>query len=298
VGADVAYGYDMFDFALEVARSFDGTADGGGFGAISRNTMTWDKQELELSLRFYDERFKNPYSRALSDPDQVDGVPGRDEAGARIRYAGVFDRRLRLRGFADFHVNPSTGTPKLRIRARADYDITDAVDVGGWVEWNDKDIGQGANAEGVACYESPFMDTPEGAPIACTGQRIKGVLRVGYEPVRKMRFDLEGQIATLDDPMYVGSMRQDASVWLKWQWWVTNDLRLQARVRYANEALDASSYLQDTIWGYFDVIYRIPKSLRLRARYDILSYIDNRASTLIRNPNPEHWLRLEVQGSF
>jgi hypothetical protein len=297
VGADVAYGFDMFDVSLEVARSFDGTPDGGGFGAITRDTMTWDKQELELSLRYYDERFKNPYSRALSDPDEVDGVPGRDEAGARIRYAGVFDRRLRLGGFVDFHVQPSTNTPKLRIRARADYDITDRVDVGGWVEWNDKDVTQGGT-NGVTCYESPFMDTPEGAPVPCTGQRLKGVLRVGYEPVRKMRFDVQGQIATLNDPMYADTMRQDASVWARWQWWATNDLRIVARVRYANEALDASDYLEDTVWGYLDVTYRIPKSLRLRLRYDILSYIDTRASTMARYPNPEHWLRLEVQGSF
>ncbi|HKA86487.1 MAG TPA: hypothetical protein VKE22_02440 [Haliangiales bacterium] len=298
VGADAAYGFDMFDVSLELARSFDGTADGGGFGGISRNTVTFDKQELELSLRFYDERFKNPYSRALSDPDEVDGVPGRDEAGGRIRYAGVFDRRLKLRGFVDFHVQPSTGTPKLRIRARADYDVTDRVDVGAWAEWNDKDIGRGATATGLACYDSPFMNTPEGAPVPCTGQRIKGAVRLGYEPVRKMRFELQGQIATLDDPMYADTMRRDASVWLRWQWWATNELRLQARARYANQALDTSSYLEDTVWAYLDVIYRIPRSLRLRARYDIISYVDNRASTMVRHPNPEHWLRLEVQGNF
>src|SRR5262249_32854760 len=144
----------------------------------------------------------------------------------------------------------------------------------------------------------PFLNTPQSAPAPGTRERIKGAVRLGYEPVRKMRFELQGQIATLDDPMYADTMRRDASVWLRWQWWATNELRLQARARYANQALDTSSYLEDTVWAYLDVIYRIPRSLRLRARYDIISYVDNRASTMVRHPNPEHWLRLEVQGNF
>src|SRR5262249_52531285 len=54
-GADVAFGMGMLDEGLEVGRSFDATPGGGGFGAISRTTLTWPKNELELALRWYDE---------------------------------------------------------------------------------------------------------------------------------------------------------------------------------------------------------------------------------------------------
>jgi hypothetical protein len=59
-----------------------------------------------------------------------------------------------------------------------------------------------------------------------------------------------------------------------------------------------SDYLEDSVWAYLDVMYRLPRTFRIRLRYDILAYTDSRTSTMERRPNPEHWLRLEVQGSF
>ena len=72
---DGAVGFGMFDFFAEVTRSFDSMpdGDGGGFGGLLRSVTTFQKQnELEASLRYYDEDFKNPYARPIAAPDEFE----------------------------------------------------------------------------------------------------------------------------------------------------------------------------------------------------------------------------------
>ena len=118
VGADAAYGIGRYDFFAEVTRSFDKMPDretpdgtlegGGGFAGILRWVTTFQKyNELETSLRYYDESFKNPYARPIAAPDEFEGVRARDEMGLRLRYTARLKKRLNLRATTDFWRSPS-----------------------------------------------------------------------------------------------------------------------------------------------------------------------------------------------
>src|SRR5690606_3081803 len=104
IGADMTWGRGWSDLGLEVARSFDSmqrvTDDpsygGGGFAGIARHTSTFGSNEIEVSARYYDKGYANPYSGPISQPDEYDGNRARNEAGARIRYGGRIVNRLDL----------------------------------------------------------------------------------------------------------------------------------------------------------------------------------------------------------
>src|SRR5690606_30000499 len=87
VGIDVATGVGPLNLFLEVTRSFDSIEGrGGDWAALQRTVLSRKKEELELSLRYYGRDFDNPYSRGISQPDSVEGIRVRNEAGVRLRY--------------------------------------------------------------------------------------------------------------------------------------------------------------------------------------------------------------------
>jgi hypothetical protein len=86
-GLDAAWGAGPVDLSAEVAHSLDSTpGGGGGLGAVQRAVLGDEAQELELTLRYYARDFANPYSGAVSGPDEYEGLRARNELGARLRY--------------------------------------------------------------------------------------------------------------------------------------------------------------------------------------------------------------------
>ena len=75
-------------------------------------------------------------------------------------------------------------------------------------------------------------------------------------------------------------------------------MRLRGRVRYLVEGIGHTDYLEESVWGYADVTYRVRERDRLRVRYDIYVYLDERSDTDLRQPSPEHWLWLEYESRF
>ena len=295
IGVDAAWGAGLVDLGLEVARSFDSTAMGGGLGAIARATLTWPKNELELSLRSYGESFANPYAGAIAEPDVVDGQRARDEAGVRVRFAGRVSPRWDVRTLADFWIQPSANVPKIRLEARGDYFVTPGTSLGAYARWEDKDLRSGGFG---ACYDQTFETDENGEPIPCKGQRIDlGVVaRVEILP----RLVATGQVQNryLDDPHYTDTFRQDVSAWLSVSWAPASELRLYARTRFLDESADDGSTGEESIWTTVEASYRAPHDLTFRFRYDNRAFVDDRQSTLERVPNPEHWFRVEVESRF
>ncbi|MFL5318276.1 MAG: helix-hairpin-helix domain-containing protein, partial [Myxococcaceae bacterium] len=82
VGIDGALSLEHLNLFAEASRSFDNEPQGkgGGYAVIQRSVYSFLKQELELSLRYYDRDYLNPYSRAISEPDRLDGQRVRNEA--------------------------------------------------------------------------------------------------------------------------------------------------------------------------------------------------------------------------
>ena len=70
-------------------------------------------------------------------------------------------------------------------------------------------------------------------------------------------------------------------------------LRLRARLRYDLEDLFDNHRLPQTIWLYLDSTLRMRDRDLLRIRYDFRAFLDERESTRVRAPNPEHWLWVE-----
>lgn len=295
VGLDGAWGAGMLDLFFEAARSFDGQPAGGGFAAIARATLTLHKQEFEGTLRYYDKNFANPYARPISAPDEYDGLQARDEAGVRLRYTGQLGD-LQLRSLMDFWAQLSDEAPKMRLVGRADYELESWFTPGVWFEYQDKDLSDTGRDN---CFEVPF-ESIEGEPVPCSGEKVQVGVQVRLTPLRSLALTLKYQHRFLDDgrASFADKMRQDMALWLVVMYKPIDELRLRARLRYLNEAISEDDYLEQSIWFYLEAAYRYAKDFRVKLRYEMYSWLDDRASTDARNPNPAHWLRLELEYRF
>jgi hypothetical protein len=171
IGADVAYGYRTTDLFLEVTRALDQELDGGGgWGGVFRSVTSWNRQEIEGSLRYYDQDFTNPYARPIAAPDEFDGLRARDEAGARLRYSGRFARKISLRTSGDVWYSPSEDSTDALVYARADGDVNDQLRVGGSLQYQDKVIGTGGRDQ---CFEVSIEEDEDGEAVPCAGHKIQ-----------------------------------------------------------------------------------------------------------------------------
>jgi hypothetical protein len=69
-------------------------------------------------------------------------------------------------------------------------------------------------------------------------------------------------------------------------------------MRYLFEDVSDNTYKEQSVWTYLDFTYALKDKTSVRARYDYVSYLDERDSTLQRQPSPEHWLWLELEAHF
>ncbi|MBN2498978.1 MAG: helix-hairpin-helix domain-containing protein [Deltaproteobacteria bacterium] len=296
VGLDAAWGQDWYDFYFEFARSFDSQPAGGGFAAILRATATWKKHEFEAAMRYYDKDFANPYGRPISAADEYDGLRARDEAGMRIRYHGTAGD-LQLRASTDFWVQPSDEAPKVDIRLRADYDLETWFTPGLWVQYQDRDL---ADTGRDNCFEAPFENI-EGEPVPCAGEKVRIGGQMRFIPMRDLWITAKYQHTWLDDggPRFGDSMRQDVSAWLVVMYKPIEGLRLRLRGRYLFEDIEHNDYMEQSLWIYAEAAYWvIPRTIRAKLRYEVFSWLDDRESTDTREPNPAHWIRMELEYKF
>jgi hypothetical protein len=335
VGADFSWGRRWSDLFGEVSRSFDGVPQdqggGGGFAGILRHTASWKDQELEVSGRYYDTRYANPYSRPISARDRFEGNQARDEAGVRVRYNAEVRERIDLRSFADFWVNPSDLEPNLRVQARTDVVATPWWRPGLWVEYQNNDLSRPRFSDCIdeTVRPGPVLGIPDDA-ITCSGQRVQLTARSRFQPIKRLHFTVQYRhelqnalFADTDfsransfddaidfetfDPLDEGDiqrlqarngLRQDVNAFLLVVAQPTDALRLRARVRWFWEDIADNTRLEHSIWSYLEVRYKIRPWAVPTLRYDLWQYVDRRDSTLARRPNPEHWIRLQFESRF
>lgn len=315
-GAAFSLGKGWLDVFGEATYSFDrgpapvsgrgGQQGGGGPAAILRVTATKAKQELEGVLRYYSIDFANPYARPISQPDQFEGQRARDEVGARLRYVNT-NRQLTLRAAIDvwapvssFHDDSILGRvqPKLDTWARADVQTTRELRLGLWLRYQDKDLGAGGHDQ---CYEVTTETNEDGAPIPCSGRQLTSVARARYQLRRNLVFTGMIQHQLLDDQrLDPTAFRQDLSGWGIVQWRPTPKIRMRARVRYLDEDFCVGcedAYLERSLSTLVDTVFTLNGRDQLRVRGDTKFWLDNRASTLDRAPNPELqlWLSYEAR---
>ena len=313
IGVDMAWGYRWSDLAIELARSFDSmqraTGDpdygGGGYAGIIRHTSTFGSNELELTARFYDQNFANPFAGPISQPDEFQGNRARDEAGGRIRYGGRIGDRLDLRGQLDVWVQPTEASPKMLGFVRGDIDVNDWFRPGLWLQYRSVDLRPGSAVGCINDARSGFQDNPRAETgdvtfrSGCLAEVGQITARLGFRPLdNKLAITAQYQHEVIDDAGLDGRPRQDAAAILILRSNPVSSFRIAARLRYLFEDIADSERFEHSLWAYLDLSYVISRVFLIRVRYDIFDWLDRRQSTLDRIPDPEHRLRLELEARF
>ncbi len=308
VGVDGALNLGMVNLFLEGARSFNSIpaerGGGGGFGVIQRSVLSIPKQEVELSLRYYDAGFINPYSRAISEPDQLDGQRVRNEAGVRARYLGKPNPDLQLRADVDLWTAPRPPAPdvpsngNLRASVRGDFTGWSFLQPGLWVDYRNKGLAAQRETGAAPCYEASTDTTDSGDAIPCDGQYFRVTQRLQSRIAGKYAvLVLQAWEKWVDDPSVEG-MRMDVSAFAQVISQPLDNLRLSVRSRYLDEAIGDDLRGERSLWSFADVTVLWNKALETRVRYDNYAWLDQREGTLTRTPNPEHRFRVELEARF
>jgi len=308
IGVDTAIPIGAWDLAAEFARSFDSQPAGGGFAGLLRATLALGSHELELSGRYYHLNYANPLARPISEADEYDGLRARDEAGLRARYLGRVGGWT-LRSTLDFWTWSTglDGPLRLRWNARADFKVARWFQPGVYLEYQDRDLRHSGRG---SCYEVP-SETIEGEPVPCSGEKVQAGLTLRFVPYRRLSVTarylhrLVDDNRTLQDPqtkqryfVFGDRFRQDLQAWLTVAWRPLDALRLRARVRYLNEDLSDDAYLEESLWAYVEAAYWFRRTVGARLRYEVYAWLDDRASTKQRSPNPAHWIRADIEVRF
>lgn len=307
MGIDAAWGADELDVFVEVTRSIDGQPAGGGWGALLRSTYTRKRHELEATARYYDRDFANPYARPIAAADQYDGLQARDEAGLRLKYAGDFGR-LQLRVTTDAwlrkrpHDIDDEQSKENNVLAavsqiRLDYDVNRWFEPGIFLEYSDKDLSDTGRDN---CYGSVGSSVSEDEPTYCQGEKLQAALQLAFKPTREASFSLRYQHRLIDDgkSAFVDQFREDQSAWVVATWRPIAPLRLRARASYLFEDISDDSYLEKLFNAYGEASYLLNGAWWMKLRYQYYERLDSRDSTAQRDPNPAHWVRLELEARF
>ncbi len=264
VGVDAAFGFGRQDFFAEVARSFDGQPEGGGFGIVARSVTTLDGAEVDVSLRYYAPSFANPYARPISAPDELDGLRARDEAGLRVRSTVPVGPRADLRVFADAWRKLSSGALDCSMFVRVDFQVSTSFS---WAVWSE--------------YRKSG------------GQRVLVATQLAYAATRRLRLSTQLQHRSR---LFAPSDRRrphDVAAIVHLTGRPADPLRFHLRVRYDFEDVANNHRLAQALWAQAETAFTLRDRDALRVRYDFRVFLDRRESTRARVPNPEHWLSVE-----
>jgi hypothetical protein len=317
VGVDAAWGRGWSDIGIELSRSFDSQKTllpetspygGGGYAGIVRQTSTFGTHEIELSARYYDKNYDNPYASPISQPDTFLGLRARDEAGGRVRYGGIVRDRLNLRALADIWVQPSILSPKIQAYVRGDVDVNKWFRPGLWLEYRDVDmrpnslvgcISEDLDIEGDFTVElDEGNDNAQNLRYGCRAQVGKITGRLNFRPWKGKLSLLAQYRHDFVDDTSVDYLRHDGNFMFTVRANPVAGLNLSARLRFRAEDIHAKDRLEESVWTYFSVSYLIKKAFLIHVRYDLYDWLDTRDSTANRVPNPEHRLRLELEARF
>jgi hypothetical protein len=259
VGVDGAWGAGPVDLFFEVARSFDETpGQGGGWGALQRTVLGNRRQELELSLRWYGRDFANPYGRALSAPDEFEGLRARDEAGVRLR-ALHRGETWRLRG----QVDAWTASPER---------------------------GEEAPAHLVASLRVDWLGLPElqpsvGVEHRTGGYRLLGLVR--FAPAEALVLTARYRHVWSLTESHPERFQQEGHAVLQAVLRPLPVLRVQGHVSW-----------QEELRAGGEVAWSVTEGLSTRARYELVLDARTPESPRSPVEPPQHLFRLELEGNW
>jgi hypothetical protein len=316
IGVDAQAVISEFNLHLEVARSFDRAIgnNGGGFAAIQRTTWAPKNHEVELVLRYYDNRYLNPYARPFSGPDEDAGQRARNELGARLRYFGKPNKDWQLRATADFWTLPfagrsgPAGTTNLILLSRVDFTGWKFFKPGVWFRISDRNLAQSqrgnctqADINNIAFEPINATDDFDGDVSFFTCDNYRVAQRFDVRPFGKYLVFIEQAAFTWRDDLnsaYRENFRQDLQVWGELRSQPVDWLQLRVRTRYLNQGIESPTTYEESLWTFGEASWLPFKGTKVSLRYDLYVWLDQRASTLRRQPSPEHRFLLDVRTSF
>ncbi len=293
LGVDAAWDAGPMDLFFEGAWS-------GGLGAVQRTVLGDRRRELELTLRYYGRDFANPYGRADSSPDELEGLRARDEMGARLRYLHRTEEDTwRLAGEVDVWTRPpgseAPGPVHLCASARVDFGGVPELQPSVWVEHQNKDLGR--NGPGL-CFEGNDGTLPGGAPAPCAGEQYRLGSRVRLEATESLSLAVQYQHTLSGSRLQRGGFQQDGRAMLEVLFRPLPGLRLHGRMSWRDEDLSESTRLTQALRTSLEVTWAVLPALSARARYERV--LDLKAPAGARTPPepPQHLFRLELEGRF
>ncbi|RKG66414.1 hypothetical protein, partial [Corallococcus terminator] len=292
VGFDGAWGHGPVDLFVEAARSFDAApGGGGGFGVLQRTVVADPSKELEVSLRAYGRGFANPYTGAVSGPDELEGSRARNEVGARVRYLHRLDA-WRLRGEVDTWTLPSDGTApgsagtvNLRASARVDWRAHAWFQPSLWGEYRDKDVGVAGD-----CFDGTGEEP-------CSGSLLRVTARVKAELHDAVSVAAQYAHARVDDPVN-GGVREDAHAVAEAQVRPCEAVRLRGRAVWKDEDRATRNRLEQSFRATFDASWAAGDAVTTRARYAWVSDLKDARGARTPPDAPRHLFALEVETRF
>lgn len=313
LGIDGQASYKGFNFFIEAAHNFDNrmsTGGRGGWGVEQRTTYSPKNQEFELSLRLYDPGFGTPYSRPIAGPDMQDGQRARNEAGARFRWLARPSKDWQIGLRANFWLNPwnveqvnaagtqvllPAGVPNLFVQSRVDFTGWTFFEPAVWVEMRNRNL---PYSEHGTCDSETIVYT-QGQPVTCGGDLYRVSARVDVKPFRRyLQGMVQASYVWRDDVRYRDRFRNDVQLWAELRSQPVDFLMFRVRGRYLDQSVDDPTYLETNVWGFFEGSWLLGKGTRVSLRYDLFFWLDQRASTANRVPNPEHRFQLDVRAAF
>lgn len=317
IGLDGKAQFGPFGVFLEGARSFDSVragpnpatqpAGGGGFAVEQRTLYNPKRTFLELSLRYYDDKFTNPIGRPIAAPDQFDGQAARNEAGVRIKYFGKIGYDLELRAAADVWVLPYKSSPTVNDAGtanfygllRVDYEGYRAIAPAIWLDVRNKNLAGSEHGIATCRTDAILVSAVTGEPVTCQGDSYKITGRLDFRPFgKKLGGHLQGSFTWKDDNKYKTDFMTSASIALELRTQPLDWLQLKLRTRYFNEDTVTSDYLEESVFSYIQASFLFGKAFKGSLRYDLNVYLDKRTSTATRVPNPEHRVYLDLRTGF
>jgi hypothetical protein len=325
VGVEGGVGAGIFDMFGEFT-----VTDRGAPAALLRTLWDIDRIALEVTGRYYDKRFDNPFSRGEASPAQFLGLRGRNEAGIKARAVGKPVRGWRFIGHVDTWVHPAMSTPSeqapynarhdLDVYLRNEIDFTRNLRWAFWGQIFDKDLWVGGrdqdyirtpnvNYDGVYDEDDPdraMEDLLASREDWARGVRMEAGNQLTFRPVRSVQLTAYGRLRWRDINPYPEFFERNASVWFRVAVKPVRWLDLSTRVRYWSDDIDAipEDRSGDGIFdyqrgnsfaeGYLRAGVTLPKRLRGSLRYDMRKFTDVK----VRDRDPEHLVRMSVEAMF
>ncbi|TVQ91400.1 MAG: hypothetical protein EA397_10125 [Deltaproteobacteria bacterium] len=314
-GIEGAYGTGIFDLFGEFT-----VTDRGAPAALIRTLYDLKPVALEVTGRYYDKGFDNPFSRGEASAGQFLGMRARDEAGLKVRAEGRPARFWRFIGHVDSWIHPAQERHDLEFFMRHEFDLSRKVRLSGWVRYFDKDIWVGGRDQDyirspVVNYDDIYdEDDPDFAMEELRASRTdlaRGLRKefgnqMRWQPSKRFLLTAYGRMVWRDVSVYDESFERNVSTWIRGSYKPVPWLDLSSRVRFWDDDIDtiAEDRSGDGVLDfrrgnaflevYGRVAVSLPKRLRGSFRYDVRTFTDVK----VRDRDPEHLLRLTVEAFF